>query len=73
MIENLLDEVLEMDEINKGGVSLSNLFLDDFRMDLLNFMETNCKELEAAPLGIYALVPHKLKSILFKPDSLIID
>jgi len=62
-----------MDEINKGGVSLSNFFLDDFRMDLLNFIKVNRKELEAAPQGIYALVPHKLESTLFKPDSQTID
>ena len=42
-------------------------------MDLLNFMEVNRKELEAAPLGIYVLVPHKLQLTLFNPDSLIID
>ena len=58
-----------MDELNEGGVSLSNFSLDDFRMDLLNFIEANCKELEAAPLGIHALIPHKLESTLFKPDS----
>ena len=73
MIENLQDEVLDMDEINKAGVSLNNFSLDDFRMDLLNFMEVNRKELEAAPLGIYVLVPHKLQLTLFDPDSLIID
>lgn len=55
-----------MDELNEGGVSLSNFSLDDFRMDLLNFIEANRKELEAAPLGIYALVPYKLDSTLFK-------
>ena len=65
--------MLEIDEINKGGVSLSNFSLGDFRMDLLNFIKVNCKELEAAPLGIYALIPHKLQSLLFIPDSLIIN
>lgn len=68
-LKRLQDEVLDMDELNEGGVSLSNFSLDDFRMDLLNFIEANRKELEAAPLGIYALVPHKLDSTLFNPDA----
>lgn len=68
-LKRLQDEVLDMDELNEGGVSLSNFSLDDFRMDLLNFIEANRKELEAAPLGIYALVPHKLESTLFNPDA----
>ena len=67
-LKRLQDEVLDMDELNEGGVSLSNFSLDDFRMDLLNFIETNRKELEAAPLGIYALVPYKLDATLFNPD-----
>lgn len=68
-LKRLQEEVLDMDELNEGGVSLSNFSLDDFRMDLLNFFEANRKELEAAPLGIYALVPHKLDSTLFNPDA----
>lgn len=68
-LKRLQDEVLDMDELNEGGVSLSNFSLDDFRMDLLNFIEANRKELEAAPLGIYALVPHRLDSTLFNPDA----
>lgn len=68
-LKRLQNEVLDMDELNEGGVSLSNFSLDDFRIDLLNFIEANRKELEAAPLGIYALVPHKLDSTLFNPDA----
>jgi SNF2 family DNA or RNA helicase len=68
-LKRLQDEVLDMDELNEGGVSLSNFSLDDFRMDLLNFIEANRKELEAAPLGIYALVPYKLDSTLFNQDA----
>lgn len=68
-LKRLQEEVLDMDELNEGGVSLSNFSLDDFRMDLLNFIETNRKELEAAPFGIYALVPHKLDATLFNQDA----
>ncbi len=68
-LKRLQEEVLNMDDLNEGGVSLSNFSLDDFRIDLLNFIEANRKELENAPMGIYACVPHKLDSTLFNPDA----
>jgi SNF2 family DNA or RNA helicase len=68
-LKRLQEEVLDMDELNEGGVSLSNFSLDDFRMDLLNFIEANRKELETAPLGIYSLVSHKLESTFFNHDA----
>jgi hypothetical protein len=68
-LKRLKEEVLDMDELNEGGVSLSNFSLDDFRMDLLNFIEANRKELESAPMGIYALVPYTLESTLFNTDT----
>lgn len=68
-LKRLQDEVLDMDELNEGGVSLSNFSLDDFRLDLLNFIEANRKELEAAPLGLYALVPNKIEIDLFNQDA----
>ncbi|HNX56826.1 MAG TPA: helicase-related protein [Prolixibacteraceae bacterium] len=68
-LKRLQNEVLDMDELNEGGVSLSNFSLDDFRMDLLNFIEANRKELEAAPLGLYSVVPCKIESNLFNQDA----
>ena len=68
-LKRLQEEVLDMDELNEGGVSLSNFSLDDFRMDLLNFIEANKKALAEAPLGIYAIAPHQLESTLFNPDA----
>jgi ERCC4-related helicase len=67
-LKRLQNEVLDMDELNEGGVSLSNFSLDDFRMDLLNFIEANRKELEAAPFGLYSCVPCKVESTLFNQD-----
>lgn len=68
-LKRLQDEVLDMDELNEGGVTLSNFSLDDFRIDLLNFIEANRKALESTPLGIYACVPHVLDATLFNPDA----
>lgn len=67
-LKRLQNEVLDMDELNEGGVSLSNFSLDDFRMDLLNFIEANRKELEAAPMGLYSVVPCKIESNLLNQD-----
>ena len=53
----LKDEVLDMDELNEGGISLSEFTLDDFRIDLLKYLEANRAELEAAPFGLYSVVP----------------
>lgn len=68
-LKRLQNEVLDMDELNEGGVSLSNFSLDDFRMDLLNFIEANRKELEAAPMGLYSVVHCKVESNLFSQDA----
>lgn len=68
-LKRLQNEVLDMDELNEGGVSLSNFSLDDFRMDLLNFIEANRKELETAPMGLYSVVPCKIESNLFNQDA----
>ena len=36
---------------------LTDFTLDDFRIELLNFLETNRQRLEDAPFGLYAVVP----------------
>jgi SNF2 family DNA or RNA helicase len=64
----LQNEVLDMDELNEGGISFSNFSLDDFRIELLNYIEANKEILKAEPLGIYTCVPHTLESTLFNPD-----
>ena len=52
----LRDEVIDLEEMD-GSVSLSEFTLDDFRMDLLNYLASNRKALEDAPFGLYAVVP----------------
>ena len=51
----LKDEVLDMEDFNES-VSLNEFTLDDFRIDLLNYIESNRKLLADAPMGLYALV-----------------
>lgn len=52
----LKDEVLDVEDI-EGDMSLTEFNLDDYRMELMNFLKTNEKLLEAAPEGLYGVVP----------------
>ncbi|HUX88148.1 MAG TPA: helicase-related protein, partial [Chloroflexota bacterium] len=56
-LRRLQREILDMDELNEDGVTLTEFTLDDFRQDLLNYLEANRALLENAPLGLYAVVP----------------
>ncbi|MBW2118174.1 MAG: ATP-dependent helicase [Deltaproteobacteria bacterium] len=52
----LQNEVLDMEDFNES-VTLNEFTLDDFRIDLLNYIESNRKLLEDAPLGLYSVAP----------------
>ena len=52
----LSKEVLDLEDMNES-ISLTDFTLDDFRIELLNFIENNRKKLEDAPYGLYAVVP----------------
>jgi SNF2 family DNA or RNA helicase len=55
-LERMRKEVLDLDDL-EDSVTLADFSLDDFRTDLLRFLEKNREQLEAAPLGLYAVVP----------------
>lgn len=56
------DEVLDMDDINENVPSLSEFTLDDFRIDLVNYLDAeSIDKLENAPLGIYALTKKEIE------------
>ena len=52
----LQDEILDLEEFSET-VALSEFTLDDFRMELLSYIQANREKLEEAPYGLYALVP----------------
>src|ERR1017187_5687638 len=54
-LRRLQEEVIEMEDL-KTGVSITDLGLNDFRMDLLNYVKTN-GDLAAIPSGMHAVVP----------------
>ncbi|TDT63343.1 helicase-related protein [Fonticella tunisiensis] len=52
---SLQNEIIDLEDI-QGNISLTDFTLDDFRMDLLNYLEEHKKEVLEAPKGIYAIV-----------------
>ena len=53
-LRRLQEEVIEMEDL-KTGISITDLGLNDFRMDLLNFVKEN-GEKSLAPKGLHAVV-----------------
>ncbi len=53
-LRRLQDEVIEMEDL-KTGVSITDLGLNDFRMDLLNYVKAN-GDLRSVPNGMHAVV-----------------
>ncbi len=54
-LQRLREEILDIEEAG-GGISMSDLTLDDFIADLLQYVQQNRKQLEAAPFGIRAVI-----------------
>lgn len=52
----LKDEVLDLEDFNES-VALNEFTLDDFRMDLSNYVAANRAKLQDAPYGLYGVVP----------------
>ncbi len=53
-LRRLQEEVIELEDL-KTGVSITDLGLNDFRMDLLNYVKAN-GELSSVPNGMHAVV-----------------
>ncbi|MDU7759329.1 MAG: helicase-related protein, partial [Enterobacter asburiae] len=56
-LRRLQEEVIELEDL-KTGVSITDLGLNDFRMDLLNYVKAN-GELSNVPSGMHAVVSAK--------------
>ncbi len=55
-LKKLQNEVLDLEEMDET-VSLTDFTLEDYRIELTNFLKTNSKKLKESPLGLYAVVP----------------
>lgn len=54
-LRRLQDEVIDIEDL-KTGVAITDLGLNDFRMDLVNYMKTH-SEVSMLPNGLHAVVP----------------
>lgn len=54
-LKRLQEEVIELEDV-RAGISITDLGLNDFRMDLLNYIKAN-GELYHLPNGLHAVVP----------------
>ncbi len=54
-LRKLQDEVIELEDV-RTGVSITDLGLNDFRMDLLGYLK-EYDDLSSAPKGLHAVVP----------------
>ena len=68
-LKKLQDQVLDLEEMDES-ISLTDFTLDDFRLDLLRYIEENKKQLESAPLGLYALAPPPEYHEIIKPGAI---
>jgi len=62
-LEQLQNEVVDIEDLG-GGISITDLTLNDFRMDLTGYLENHADKLEQMHLGALAVV---------RPDDLIND
>lgn len=60
-LRRLQDEVIDMEDL-KTGVSITDLGLNDFRMDLLKYVKSN-GNLSELPNGLHAIVPPNDKGL----------
>ncbi|NRY63838.1 helicase-related protein [Clostridium beijerinckii] len=54
-LKKLQEEVVDLEDIS-GGISITDLTLNDFKMDLIDYLNGNREELEKAPKGMHAIV-----------------
>lgn len=54
-LRRMQDEVIELEDVRQG-ISITDLGLNDFRMDLVNYVKTQ-GELSGIPNGMHAVVP----------------
>lgn len=58
-LKRLQEEVVDLEDIS-GNLSITDLTMSDFKMDLMEYMKDHKQELENAPLGMYAIADKTL-------------
>lgn len=62
-LERLQSEVVDLEDIS-GGISIMDLGLNEFRMDLLAYMKDN-PDIDKAPFGLHAVVKGEREGVIF--------
>ena len=62
----LQDEVLDLEDF-EDNISLTEFTLDDFRIELSNYIDANKEKLQQAPFGLNAVVPPSQKYKQIQP------
>jgi len=67
-LQQLKDTVVDLEDMT-GGVSITDLTLNDFRMDLSEYLKSNKASIEISPLGLFAAIKmdQELKTDGFEP------
>jgi SNF2 family DNA or RNA helicase len=68
-LKRLKDEILDLEDLD-DSVSLTDFSLDEFRLDLLQYLQANKDKLEEAGEGLYAVVPPKAAVPAARPGVL---
>lgn len=59
-LKQLQDQVVDLEDIS-GGISITDLTFNDFKMDLVNYMKNNKEILEKVPTGTYAIAKSNIE------------
>lgn len=62
-MKQLQDSVVDLEDMD-GSVSITDMTLNDFRMDLSGFMKNNMDQLERSPSGFFAAVSKSMNEIV---------
>jgi Helicase conserved C-terminal domain/PLD-like domain/SNF2-related domain len=68
-LKRLQTEAIDLDD-SDDSISLTEFSLEDFRLELLRFLETHQHDLEIAPLGLFAVVPPSEHTATIEPGAL---
>src|SRR5699024_9317626 len=58
-LKQLQEEVINLEDVS-GGLSITDLTLNDFKMDLIEYLDTHQNELDQMPLGAHAVTSKRL-------------
>lgn len=69
-LKELRDKVIDLEDVS-GSISITDLTLNDFKMDLMEYLKVHKQTLENAPLGIHSIISDEIeKGVVFCVKSL---